>query len=166
MKAMRSLPVLVMSMFAIAGCHRHEGVKPVPSWGISPSGMDSAMLAAGSITVQNNGPKVTYDAAVAYVSKVSGDNVFQVTFKFTSSDSLMLVVVKKTDDYNYHIHADAGANQLLYVIFDRDTLELVDGAIAIQPRATSNTFSTVTNVHTSDHGDFNGTIDNVVLFQP
>jgi len=127
--------------------------------------MDKAMLAAGSVTVQNNGPKVTYDAAVGFVSPIPGDDMFKVTFKFTSSDSLMLIVAKKTNDYNYHVHAAPGENQLLYVIFDRDTLELSDGALAIQPRTDTNTFSTITNIHTTDHGDFNGTIDNVVLIQ-
>lgn len=152
-------------VFVLSACH-HNDVKPVPDWGINSLGMDKASLASGSIDLQNNGPKVTYDAAAAYVSTLSGTNLFKVTFKFTSTDSLMLIVAKNTNDYNYHFQAGANENQLLYVIFDRDTLKLSESAIAIQPRAESNTFSTVTNIHTIDHGDFNGTIDNVVLILP
>jgi len=165
MNAKKPLRILAISIF-IFGCHHHDGVAPVANWGINASSLDKAALATGSIDMQNNGPQVSYDIAAAYVSKVSGDNIFKVTFKFTSSDSLMLIVAKNTNDYNYHSSAGERENQLLYVVFDRDTLELSESAVSIQPRSESNTFSTVTNIHTTDHDDFNGTIENVVLISP
>jgi len=165
MNAKGSLHILAISVF-IFGCHHQDTVAPAVNWGINSSGLDKAALATGSIDMQNNGPHVTYDIAAAYVSKVSGANVFKITFKFTSTDSLMLIIAKNTNDYNYHFPASAKENQLLYVVFDRDTLELSESAVSIQPRSQSNTFSTVTNIHTSDHGDFNGTIENVILLLP
>ncbi len=165
MNAKGSLRTLAISVFVL-GCHHHDTVTPVVNWGISPSGVEKAAQATGSIDMQNNGPHVTYDIAAAYVSKVPGTAVFKVTFKFTSTDSLMLIVAKNTNDYNYHFPAEANENQLLYVVFDRDTLELSESAVSIQPKAESNTFSTVTNIHTTDHGDFNGTVQNVILMLP
>lgn len=162
---MRSFLASAVVVILFSSC-RHESVKPTTDWGVSSVGMDKATLATGSIDMQNNGPKVTYDAVAGYVSRVSGTNLFKVTFKFTSTDSLMVIVAKKTSDYNYHFHAADTENQLLYVIFDRDTLELTESAIAIQPQPDSNSLSTVTNIHTTDHGDFNGTIDQVVLILP
>lgn len=147
---------------ALSGCHDNDG-KPATNWGINSSGIDKSVGAAGSINHQNDGPKVTYVATSSYVLDLHDKNLFQVTFHFTSADSLRLIIAKNTNDYNYHFPAAVTENQLLFAIFDRDTLAMNESALAVQPQPSSNTFSTVTNLHTIIHGDFNGTINNVVL---
>ncbi len=128
-------------------------------WGIGQSDPITALTATGSIDRQNPG-KTTYTVKEAFL--VEADNGAHILrYIFTSNDSLDLVVVKRTQDYNYHAVTDASQNVLAYAILNGDTLSLGTGAaVAIQPRPSENRFNTVVNVHT-EIGDFNGTVEHV-----
>lgn len=130
--------------------------------GIGFSDPATAVNAVGSLDQQNAGPKVTYAVTKASVFP-TGNGVYVLRYKFTSNDSLDLVVVRRTTDYNYHSDNQVATNELTHVIFNRDTLEIKASAVAIQPKTEDNRFATVVNVHTVSDGDFNGTVTGVPL---
>lgn len=115
-------------------------------------------LAEGQIDNQNNGPRISFIVDEAYLESL-GNNQSRLVFKFTSGDEMIQIINKATQDFNYHFPRDFSQNQLLYVIFNGDTLALEESALSIQPR--DDGFHTVTNVHTVHRGDFNGTVNKV-----
>jgi len=130
--------------------------------GIGFSEPGTALTAGGTIDRQNAGPKVTYTVSKASVFPTA-NGIYVLRYNFTSNDSLDLVVIRRTTDYNYNSDNGVAKNELAHVIFNRDTLELNASAVAIQPKQDQNRFSTVVNVHTVAHGDFNGTVNGVPL---
>ena len=158
---MRSfLLATVLSVLFFAACDNVDNL--ADPLGIGYSDPATALTASGSIDQQNAGPLVTYTVDEAAVLPL-GSGEYVVRYKFTSGDSLRLVVVSRTKDYNYHSDITAAQNELSYAIFNRDTLELKSSAVAIQPKPDQNRFSTVVNVHTVAHGDFNGTVNSVPM---
>ena len=130
--------------------------------GIGFSEPATGLTATGTLDQQNAGPKVTYTVDEASVFP-TGNGIYVLRYKFTSRDSLDLVVTRRTTDYNYNSDNAIAKNQLTHVIFNKDTLELGTSAVAIQPKPDQNRFSTVVNVHTVANGDFNGTVNGVPL---
>jgi hypothetical protein len=163
---MRSFPyatglVLVLfSLLQLAACDNVDNnADPL---GIGFSDPRTATTASGSLDQQNAGPKVTYTVAKASVFPTA-NGIYVLRYNFTSNDSMDLVVVRRTTDYNYHSDNQVAKNSLAQVIFNRDTLQLNASAVAIQPLTDQNRFSTVVNVHTVEKGDFNGTVIGVPL---
>jgi hypothetical protein len=149
-----------LSIALLTACdHDDNNANPL---GIGYSDPAAALTAMGTIDQQNAGPKVTYTVDKAFVAS-EHNGVYLVRYKFTSNDSLDLVIVRRTTDYNYHSDNGAVQNQLSYAIFDQDTLELEPSAVSIQPRPAEDRFETVINVHTVARGDFNGTVNGVPL---
>jgi len=129
-------------------------------WGIGQSDPGTALTATGSIDRQNPG-KTTYTVREAFL--VQGDKDSHILrYIFTSNDSLDLIIVKRTQDYNYHSVTAANDNLLASALFNGNALTMGSGAaVSIQPRPSENRFSTVVNVHTAELGDFNGTVEHV-----
>lgn len=137
-----------------------------PAWGIDYSNPQTSLSAQGSIDQQNAGPKVTYTISKAFVVLSQNDNNLHVVrYKFTSGDSLDLIVTKRTSDYNYHFPGSEKENTLLSATFNNITLKLKESAVSIQPRPDEKKFHTVVNVHSLDLGDFNGTVNSVPLLR-
>ena len=157
--------VSLLGIMIISGCNDHANKNVSSDWGVHYSTKDNAAHALGSLDKQNSGPKVTYIVDTAYLRHLKQAYTYQVMYKFTTPDSLQLVLVKVTSDYNYHYPKPGTENQLLYAIFNRDTLDLKESALSVQPRSDGGSFTTVINLHTNNAGDFNGTIDKVVLIQ-
>ena len=155
-----ALVLVLFSLLQLTACDNVDNNADPLGIGFSEPG--TALTASGSIDKQNAGPKVTYTVSKASVFP-TGNGIYIARYKFTSGDSLDLVVVRRTTDYNYHSDNTAAKNELAHVIFNRDTLELNASAVAIQPLTDQNRFSTVINVHTVTHGDFNGTVLGVPL---
>jgi hypothetical protein len=130
--------------------------------GIEFSEPAASLTALGAIDQQNAGPKVTYTIDEAFVTP-EHNGVYLVRYRFASHDSLDLIIVRRTTDYNYHSDKASAQNELSYAIFNQDTLTLNASAVSIQPRPDENRFSTVVNVHSTQHGDFNGTVNGVPL---
>lgn len=129
-------------------------------WGIGVSDPALALTATGTIDQQNFGPKETYTVKEALLFP-EADGAHVLRYKFTSGDSLDLVLIKRTADYNYHSAEAVNQNDLAYAIFNTDTLDLKESAVSVQPHADINRFETVVNVHTVSFGDFNGTVTGV-----
>lgn len=154
------LVLVLFSLLQLTACDNVDNnADPL---GIGFSDPTTAMAASGNIDKQNAGPKVTYTVRKASVFP-TGNGIYVARYNFTSGDSLDLVVVRRTTDYNYHSDDEVAKNRLAHVIFNKDTLELNASAVAIQPIMDQNRFSTVVNVHTVDRGDFNGTVNSVPL---
>jgi len=133
-------------------------------WGIDFSEVASSGFAIGSVDKQNDGSKITYIAKAANVQHVK-DDVYLLTYAFQSGDQLQLTITKKTADYNYHFPGTATENQIIVAMFNGETLDLKDSDLSIQPRTEENKLYTVTNLHTTTAGDFNGTIGRVPLLE-
>jgi len=133
-------------------------------WGIDFSEEGSSVFAIGSVDKQNDGAKISYIAKAANVQHVK-DDIYLVTYAFQSGDQLQLTITKKTVDYNYHFPGTTTENQIIVAIFNGETLDLIASDISIQPRAEENKLYTVTNLHTTSAGDFNGTIGRVPLLK-
>lgn len=159
---MRTLFILLV-FTVIWGCSDHAHRNPSSIWGVNYSTEENSGRALGSIDHQNAGPKVTYIIDTAYLKDLRHANQYQLMYKFTTADSLQLILTKVSSDYNYHYPKPNVENQLVYAIFNRDTLTLKESAVAVQPRPDVNSFTTVLNLHTEYAGDFNGTVDKVVL---
>lgn len=136
----------------------HEG----SYWGVDHAGADAIVHAEGTIDQQNAGPKVTYTVESAYLTTLE-NGTHLLHYRFTSQDSLELLIGKRSADYNYHSDATSDQNVLLSVAFNNSAMALEGSAVSIQPRSDENRFHTVVNVHTLDKGDFNGTINGVPL---
>lgn len=153
------LAITLCVVFAVA-CKDddHEG----SYWGIDHVGADAMVGAKGTIDQQNAGPKVTYTVESAYLTTLeNGSHLLH--YRFTSHDSLELVIGKRSADYNYHSVATSDENILLSVSFNNTPMPLKESDVSIQPRSDENRFHTVVNVHTQDKGDFNGTVNSVPL---
>lgn len=133
-------------------------------WGIDFSDEATSGFAIGSVDKQNDGAKITYIAKAANVQHVK-DDVYLLTYAFQSGDQLQLTITKKTEDYNYHFPGTTTENQIIVALFNGETLDLTTSNISIQPRTEENKLYTVTNLHTTSFGDFNGTIGRVPLLE-
>ena len=153
------LAITLCVVFAVA-CQDddHEG----SYWGVDHVGADAIVGAEGTIDQQNAGPKVTYTVESAYLTTLeNGSHLLH--YRFTSEDSLELLIGKRSADYNYHSAATSDENILLSVSFNNTPLLLKESDVSIQPRSDENRFHTVVNVHTQEKGDFNGTVNSVPL---
>lgn len=160
------LHALVLLLVVLSSCKKKEEATTtttVTDWGIGTSNISEASNASGNITKQNDGPLVTYQTDSAFVRAEGNQYIFKLYF--TSRDSLTCYLDKQTTDFNYHSDAATGANKLVMVLLNADTLQLNSSAISIQPKADIQRFHTVTNLHSSNKGDLNGTVDKVPLVQ-
>jgi hypothetical protein len=165
---MKSLSLLILIVVVVSACKKKDDPAPVTNqalpFNISYSDKAKADSAEGSIDHQNSGPKVTYVVDWAYVKPLGNDR-YRVMFNFFSTDSLQMIIAKKTSDYNYNIPADTTQNRILLAIFNKDTMSLNGSGLSLQPRDGHN-FNTVTNLNTVNNGNFNGTITKVPLINP
>ncbi|WP_160143701.1 hypothetical protein [Chryseolinea soli] len=158
----RLLLLLSVSVLLFA-CTEGED-RESPMWGIDFSDEASSGFAIGSVDKQNDGAKITYIAKAANVQHVK-DDVYLLTYAFQSGDQLQLTITKKTTDYNYHFPGTTTENQIIVAMFNGETLDLIASDVSIQPRSEENKLYTVTNLHTTSSGDFNGTIGRVPLLE-
>ena len=102
-----------------------------------------------------------------FYCKVSGKDtegdLYTMSFSFENGETLQLSVTKKTSDYNYHFPGDESGNQLVSATFNGNELSLKESSISIQPRQDDNKLNVVTNMHTLNAGDFNGTLTRIPL---
>lgn len=131
-------------------------------WGVDHVGVDAIAQAEGAIDQQNAGTKVTYTIESAYLTTLE-NGTHLLHYRFTSHDSLELLIGKRSADYNYHSDAVSDQNVLLSASFNNSPMALEGSSVSIQPRSDENRFHTVVNVHTLDKGDFNGTVNKVPL---
>ncbi|SHG84632.1 hypothetical protein SAMN04488109_2111 [Chryseolinea serpens] len=158
----RLLLLLSVSVLLFA-CTEGED-RESPMWGIDFSDEAASGFAIGSVDKQNDGAKITYIAKAANLQHVK-DDVYLLTYAFQSGDQLQLTITKKTADYNYHFPGTTTENQIIVAMFNGETLDLTDSDVSIQPRTEENKLYTVTNLHTTSTGDFNGTIGRVPLLK-
>lgn len=133
-------------------------------WGIDFSEESASGFAIGSVDKQNDGTKITYIAKAANLQHVK-DDVYLLTYAFQSGDQLQLTITKKTADYNFHFPGTTTENQIIVAMFNGETLDLIDSDVSIQPRTEENKLYTVTNLHTTSTGDFNGSIGRIPLLK-
>lgn len=134
------------------------------AWGIDFSPEDEAYNAFGYMSRQNTDSNEALLIEAAHVRAVKNDR-YKITYKFTSADSLRIIIAKRTEDFNFGYPQADTLNQLLLVIFNTDTLPLSRSSISVQPLTENDKFHTVTNVYTRGEGKFNGTIDGVPLLE-
>ena len=147
-------------------CSTEEDVtKKSPLWGVEFSEESSVSFVQGALEQQNAGPKVIYVANAGSVRQTEVDGVYTISFAFENGESLELAVTKKTTDYNYHFPGAESENQLISAIFNGDVLDLKESAVSIQPHQEENKFHIVTNMHTLNAGDFNGTLTRIPLLK-
>jgi hypothetical protein len=147
-------------------CSTEEDVtKKSPLWGVEFSEESTASYVQGALEQQNAGPKVTYIANGGALRQTDVEGVYTISFTFENGESLELAITKKTADYNYHFPGVEAENQLISAIFNGDALDLKESAVAIQPHKEENKFHIITNMHTLDAGDFNGTLTRIPLLK-
>ena len=147
-------------------CSTEEDVtKKSPLWGVEFSEESTATFVQGALEQQNAGPKVTYIANAGALRETDVAGVYTISFTFENGESLELAVTKKTADYNYHFPGVESENQLISAIFNGDALDLKESAVSIQPHQEENKFHIVTNMHTLNAGDFNGTLTRIPLLK-
>jgi hypothetical protein len=163
---MKSLVLLFLTSVLILSCSKDDS-EPSNPFGIDYSFYKNADKANGFIIYQNyGGPRIDLTVDSAFLLEINHGRVYQMCYFFTGHDSLKLTLEKFTSDYNYHSDASTGQNKILFSVFNNDTIDMVQSALSLQPRTSSDDFSTVLNLHSADNiGTFNGTIDSVVLIR-
>jgi len=140
-----------------------ENVAKSPLWGVDFSDEATSTFAQGAIEQQNAGPKVIHIVNNGALRQTAAEGFYTISFSFENGESLQLTVTKKTADYNYHFPGSESGNQLISAIFNGNLLDLKESAISIQPHKEENKLHIVTNVHTLNAGDFNGTLTRIPL---
>lgn len=161
---MKTKIVLLVSLSVIFFQCTEEKIAKSPLWGVDYSEEGTTAFVQGAIEQQNAGPKTIYIVTEGSL-RPAPEEQHTIYLKFENGESLQLLVTKKTADNNYHHPGNAGENQLLSAIFNGVPLDLKESAISIQPRLEDNKLNVVTNVHTIDAGDFNGTLSRVPLLK-
>jgi hypothetical protein len=145
-------------------CNTEEKISKSTLWGIDFSDSNTTVFAQGTIEKQNPEVKIVYVVSEGALRQVE-DNLYSIDLTFDNGESLKLIVAKKTNDYNFHFPGSDAENQLVTAVFNGATLNLSESAIAIQPELGDNKLNIVTNMHTVDAGDFNGTLTRIPLLQ-
>lgn len=144
----------------------NDNVLPNDFYGIEKrsTGSEEVTEASGQLLNQNNETiqqsLIAYQVKAAFI-KQSEANTYHLKMNFITKDSLSLYILKQNDDLNFHSDAKENQNTLLLSIFNQDTLEMEPGALSLQPVQENNTFTAVTNLHTINLGDFNGTVKGI-----
>ena len=125
---------------------------------------DLAFDADGMIMQQNAGPRRDHIVEAASILWLEGD-VYSLEYLFTTGDRLEVILTKVTQDFNHHFPKPESENQILEVYWNDQLMELKDAALSIQPRADEGSFHTVANIHTLYDGDWNGTVNGVVVVE-
>ena len=147
-------------------CSTEEDVtKKSPLWGVEFSEESTATFVQGALEQQNAGPIVTYIANAGALRQTDVVGVYAISFTFENGESLELSVTKKTADFNYHFPGVESENQLISAIFNGGVLDLKESAVSIQPHKEENKFHIITNMHTLNAGDFNGTLTRIPLLK-
>jgi len=145
-------------------CNTEEKISKSTLWGIDFSDSNTRVFAQGTIEKQNPDAKVVYVVSEGALRQVEG-NLYSIDLIFDNNESLKLIVAKKTSDYNFHFPGSDAENQLVSALFNGVALNLNESAISIQPELGDNKLNIVTNMHTVDAGDFNGTLTRIPLLQ-
>jgi hypothetical protein len=142
-------------------CATEEQTKS-PIWGVDFSTESATIQAEGAIERENAGPSVMYIVNSAYLRQAD-DDLYNISSTFENGESIQLVVTKKTADCNYHYPGTESENQLISAIFNGVALNLAESSIAVQPHLEENKLHIITDMHTLNAGDFNGTLSRVPL---
>jgi hypothetical protein len=162
---MKTRIVFLISLSVILfHCSTEEKIAKSPLWGVDYSEKSTTAFVQGAIEQQNAGPKTIYIVTEGAL-RPSQEDRHTISLKFENGESLQLLVTKKTLDNNYHYPGNDTENQLLSAIFCGKPLELKESSISIQARLEENKFHIITNVHTLDAGDFNGTLSRIPLLK-
>lgn len=162
---MKTQIVLLISLSVLFfQCTSEENTKS-PIWGVDFSTENATGFAQGSIEQQNAGDKVIHIANSGYLRETEEEDIYTVAFTFENGSSMQLHISKKTADLNYHFPGQDSENQLLSAVFNGVALDLAASSIAVQPNLGENKLHVVTNVHTLNSGDYNGTLTRVPLLK-
>ncbi len=162
---MKTKIVLLISLSVILfQCSTEEKIAKSPLWGVDYSEESTTAFVQGTIEQQNDGPKTIYIVNEGSLRPDQNDR-HTIYLRFENGESLQLLVTKKTMDNNYHFPGQESDNQLLSAVFNGDLLELKESSISIQPRLEENKLHVITNVHTLNAGDFNGTLSRIPLLK-
>lgn len=160
----RAILFLFALSLVLLSCEDEPERESSPGWGIDFSPVESSTDAFGYISMQNVEGNEAYLVDAAYVKQIRAER-YQVVFRFTSLDSLVMVVAKRTEDPNFHYPRPDSVNQLLLATFNRDTLRLNRSSLSIQPQRETDNFRTFTDLHTNDGTSINGTINGIPLIE-
>ncbi len=159
---MKTKVLLLISLSTLLfRCATDEETKS-PVWGVDFSTESATIYAQGAIEQQNGGPKVTYIVNSAALRQAE-EELYTISLAFENGESIQLVVTKKTADCNYHFPGNEEENQLVSAVFNGNALDLTESSISIQPHLEENKLHIITNMHTVNAGDFNGTLSRVPL---
>ena len=163
---MKTKIVLLISLSVLFFQCSKEGVETKsPLWGVDFSAENTTGFAEGAIEQQNDeGPKVIYIVSSGALREAE-ENFYTVSFTFENGESLELGIIKKTADYNYHFPGNESDNRLISATFNGEVLDLTDSSISIQPDQGDNKLHVITNMHTLNAGDFNGTLSRIPLLK-
>jgi hypothetical protein len=157
------LLLLISLSVLLFQCSSEKEMKS-PVWGVDYSTEAMVSYAQGALEQQNSGPNVTHIVNAASLRQ-SEEGIYEVSFTFENGETLQLSITKKTADYNYHFPGTELENQLISAVFNGAPLDLKVSSISIQPDEGENKLAVITNMHTLNAGDFNGTLSRVPLLK-
>src|ERR1044072_815358 len=102
---MKPMLFIVVGFVALIRCNDEEQHTSV--WGIEYSSKNTVGSAAGTIDQQKSGDqqtggsKTTYAVESAYMIQTE-KNEYRIKYLFTSSDSLEILISKRTNDLDFH----------------------------------------------------------------
>lgn len=139
-----------------------EDLMASPAWGIDFSLIEQAGNAYGYISYQNPETNQSFLVDAGYVRQIRNER-YKITYTFSSRDSLRIIIAKRTNQELFAFPKPDTVNQLLFAIYNTDTLRLSSGSVTIQPQVSTNSLRTLTNLQVRNAGTFNGTIEGVPL---
>lgn len=161
----RAILFLGISLILVSSCSEEpEELDPSTAWGINFSASEQAGNAYGYISYQSAESNQSFLVDAGSVRQVSNER-YKITYNFASRDSLRLIVAKRTDDPLFAFPKPDTVNQLLFAIFNADTLRLREGSVSIQSQYSNNSLRTFANLQVWKSGTFNGTVDGIPLLQ-
>ena len=128
----------------------------------NPQPCDGVRGSLGLIMNQNNGPRFDYhvvDASVEYF----GNNELDLVLHLNTGDVMVIAMVESNpNDFNFHYYCNPNGynNTILGITLNNAPIALNSAAVSLQPRG-HNGYTAVLNLHSTNNGDFNGTVNHI-----
>jgi hypothetical protein len=162
---MKTKILLLISLSVVfLQCSTEGEMTKSPLWGVDFSEESTTAFAEGSIEQQNAGPETVYIVESGALREAE-ESHYTISFTFENGETLLLGIEKKTMDYNYHYPGTESENRLVSATFNGTPLDLTESSISIQPDTGDNKLHIITNMHTINAGDFNGTLSRIPLLK-
>lgn len=134
-------------------------------WGVDSSDTTAMHKVTGTMGYQREGPAVGYAVKEAYLRQMpfydTSVERYELVFHFEGQDSLRIILLRRTLQYEFHYPARKVENEVVMGVFNTDTLDVEESLISLKPQEDKKKFQVAASLHTYQSGDFSGMVSGV-----